>query len=194
MPAEGGSAAAHLPEQPLPSGGVEPVRHPCVVRQRPRPIAASAMTLFQVDVAGSNGTVEQLPYGPARAIAFGPDGQVVLGRNTGEPAQWKRYRGGTAGHLWIDPDGSGQFGRLLPDLVGNITAPIWSDTESGSRIYFVSDHEGVGNLYSVRPDGGDLQRHTDHADYYVRNPNSDGRRIVYHAGADLFVYDVCRRH
>ena len=34
-----------------------------------------------------------LGYGIGHSIAFGPTRQVVLGRNTNEPARWKRYRG-----------------------------------------------------------------------------------------------------
>ncbi|HEU4784809.1 MAG TPA: peptidase, partial [Ktedonobacterales bacterium] len=63
-------------------------------------------------VAPNGGPTTTLPYGPARSIAFGPHGAVVLGRNTGEPAFWKRYRGGTAGYLYIDPTGDGAFRRL----------------------------------------------------------------------------------
>lgn len=155
---------------------------------------SSEMVLFTVDANSRNGDVTELPYGGARTISFGPGNRVVLGRNTGDPARWKRYRGGTAGHLWIDADGDGNFVRFLPNLQGNIASPIWltNPTVAGDlgRVYFVSDHEGVGNLYSSKPDGSDLQRHTDHEDYYVRNPHSDGKRIVYHIGADLFVYDV----
>ncbi len=148
------------------------------------------MALFQVAVDSANGEVTELPFGPARAITFGPDGQVVLGRNTGDPARWKRYRGGTAGHLWIDREGDGQFERLLADLAGNIASPMWIEGADGPRIFFISDHEGIGNLYSCTPAGDDLRRHTDHEDYYARNPATDGKRIVYHAGADLYLYDL----
>jgi tricorn protease len=127
---------------------------------------------------------EQLNLGPARAISFGPDGAKVIGRNTGDPARWKRYRGGTVGQLWIDANGDGEFQRLLA-LDGNTTSPLWL----GERIYFISDHEGIGNIYSCLPDGGDLSRHTDHHIFYARYAASDGRRIVYHAGADLYLFD-----
>ncbi|NJN83667.1 MAG: hypothetical protein HC802_16225 [Caldilineaceae bacterium] len=151
------------------------------------------MGLFSVAPGQANGEVTPLPYGPARSIAFGPDGQVVIGRNTGEPARWKRYRGGTAGHLWIDLNGDGEFQRFLADLPGNIASPMWLDPHgdaAASRLFFISDHEGIGNLYSCQPNGADLRRHSDHEDYYARNPSSDGRRIVYHVGADLYVYDA----
>ena len=146
--------------------------------------------IFRVAVATQNGAVEKLPFGPARSLDFGPHGGVVLGRNTGDPARWKRYRGGTAGHLWIDRNGDGDFQRFLPEMAGNIACPMWIvNGDAAGRIYFISDHEGIGNLYSAQPDGAGLTRHTDHEDYYARNPASDGKRIVYHAGADLYVFD-----
>jgi tricorn protease len=138
--------------------------------------------LYSLDI--ENGLPERINVGPARSVSFGPNGAMVIGRNTGDPARWKRYRGGTAGQLWVDANGDGNFRPLL-QLMGNLASPMWI----GERIYFLSDHEGVGNLYSCLPTGEDLRRHTDHGDFYARNAASDGRRIVYHAGADLYLFD-----
>ena len=144
---------------------------------------AKLMELVSVPV--NRGLPQRLDYGPARDVTFEPGGRgVVVGRNTADPARWKRYRGGTAGDLWIRR-GSDGFRRLI-ELDGNLARPMWI----GRRIYFLSDHEGFGNLYSCTPTGRSLQRHTDHADFYARYPHTDGRSIVYHAGADIWRYDL----
>ena len=139
--------------------------------------------IWKICVEG--GEPQRLSSGPANHMDFGDDGGVVIGRLTREPARWKRYRGGTAGQLWIDTQGDGQFQPLTP-VDSNFTTPMWI----GERIYFISDHEGVGNIYSCLATGEGVQRHTHQDTYYCRSAQTDGKRIVYHAGADLFVYDI----
>lgn len=139
--------------------------------------------LYRVPLDGSPST--PLGLGPAAAIAFGPGAGMVLGRKTHDLATWKRYRGGTAGELWIDAAGTGQFAPYRAPGGANLADPMWI----GDRIYFLSDYQGIGNLYSIAPDGTDLRRHTDHQTYYARNAQTDGQRVVYHAGGDLYLYD-----
>ncbi|MZD10578.1 peptidase S41, partial [Streptomyces sp. SID5785] len=138
------------------------------------------------------GPAPSLPYGPVGGLAYGDDGRVLLlsalmGR---EAAWWKRYRGGTAGKLWIDPlgeeaAGQGEFVRVHADLDGNIECPMWV----GERIAFLSDHEGVGAVYSSLPDGADLCRHTPLDGFYARHASTDGRRVIYASAGELRVLD-----
>jgi len=140
-------------------------------------------------VPSSGGLPRQLPLGPAHTISYGPAGAAVLSRQHARDAfMWKRYRGGTAGTLWVDSEGSGKFRPLL-QLAGNLAAPCWV----GERIFFLSDHEGYGNVYSCTPAGKELRRHTDHDLYYARNLASDGQRLVYHAGGELWLLDPSAR-
>ena len=110
---------------------------------------------------------------------------TVIGRNTQDPARWKRYKGGTAGELWVDKNNDFNFKKLI-NVKGNMACPMIIKNE----IYFISDHDGVGNLYSCYKNGKNLKQHTFHNKYYARNASTDGRKIVYHAGADLFIYDL----
>ena len=59
----------------------------------------------------------------------------------------------------------------------------------GERVLFLSDHEGIGNLYSVAPDGSDLRAHTDEREHYARFPATDGTRVVYACGGELVLLD-----
>ncbi|WP_406014976.1 PDZ domain-containing protein [Streptomyces sp. NBC_00984] len=137
------------------------------------------------------GPARTLPYGPVGSVAYGPGGRVLLlavtmGR---EAARWKRYRGGTAGKLWIEQespaDGPAEFVRLHAELDGNIECPMWV----GERVAFLSDHEGVGAVYSSLPDGSDLRRHTGIEGFYARHATTDGSRVAYASAGELWLLD-----
>jgi tricorn protease len=185
MPAEGGQARrlTFLGNATTATVGWSPDGRLAIVSAARQPFRWWTMPLL---VDPNSGATEELPVGPCRDLSWAPGGGgLAIVRNAYDPARWKRYRGGTAGQLWVDRAGDGKFRRLLADLDTNLAQPMWV----GGRIYFVSDHEGVGNLYSVRPTGADLRRHTDHDRFYVRYPNTDGARIVYQHAAEIWLYD-----
>ncbi|GAB3762313.1 S41 family peptidase [Microlunatus parietis] len=146
-----------------------------------------------VRAVGVDGRSERLGFGPTSMLAVHESGAVALATRYSRPAEyWKRYRGGTASRLWLDPAGDGDWRRLLPDVEASLTSPLWY----GDRLVFASDLEadlpgnpdGQANLYSVSAEGDDLTRHTQHTvrHGYVRDPASDGRTVVYHAHGALY--------
>ncbi|MEU6068539.1 MULTISPECIES: S41 family peptidase [Streptomyces] len=137
---------------------------------------------YKVSTDGDPG--RKLPWGPVADIQVadldeGHRTLLLTGTPPHEPAAWKRYRGGAMGRLWLH----GQ--RLLPGIGGHLDCPMFV----GGRIAFLSDHEGIGNLYSCAYDGSDLRRHTDHDAFYARHAASDGTRVVYQCAGDLWLVD-----
>ena len=167
------------------------------------------------ELSGGPGADRLLPLGPVADLCLAADdaagGTIALLNGTWgtEPAYWKRYRGGTAGRLWLGPataalssaavpspgvpsavpaaeaapDGERPFRRLLADLATHFASPMLA----GGRLAFISDHEGTGNIYSCAADGTDLRRHTDHDGWYAREASTDGHRIVYVCGGELWL-------
>jgi len=128
----------------------------------------------------------RLPFGPVTDLALESAGTALLtGRENSEPSRWKRYRGGTAGKLWTATAEDPLFTRILADLDTQFSSPMLI----GGRLFFLSDHEGTGNVYSCALDGTGLARHTDHDGMYARNPSTDGHRIVYHVAGDIWLLD-----
>ena len=170
-------------------------------------------------LSGSPGGERVLPFGPVSDLSLGTSGDGTAGgsaaagrRGAGtvglltgtwgsfnaDPANWKRYRGGTAGRLWVGPATAiasdaqgtagripGPFRRVLADLPGHFASPMIV----GGRLAFICDHEGTGNVYSCTLDGSDLRRHTDHEGWYARQASTDGQRVIYARGGELWLLD-----
>ncbi|ACP49546.1 peptidase S41 [Sulfolobus islandicus Y.N.15.51] len=136
---------------------------------------------YKADV--NNGETEKLPFGMLSNIVK-RDNVIVIVRGYQDLPNWKGYKGGTKGELWISRDGGKTFEKFV-SLDGNVSWPMIVK----ERVYFLSNHEGVGNLYSVDLNGKDLRRHTNFTDFYCRNANSDGKRIVFQNAGDIYLYD-----
>jgi tricorn protease len=146
--------------------------------------------LLGTGLSGALGAERILPFGPVSDISAGNGRTALLTGTWGQDmAHWKRYRGGTAGRLWVgdglDAAAAGTFRRVLADIGGQLGSPMIV----GDRLTFLSDYEGTGNVYSVAADGTGLRRHTDHDGWYARQASTDGRRIIYSCGGELWLLD-----
>ncbi|BDB98234.1 S41 family peptidase [Saccharolobus caldissimus] len=131
----------------------------------------------------NDGNFEKLPFGIVSNIAIRDD-IIVLARGYQDLPFWKGYKGGTKGELWISYNNGKTFTKFI-SLDGIVSWPMIVN----DRVYFLSDHEGIANLYSVNLDGKDLRKHTNFTEYYCRNASSDGNRIVFQNGGDIYLYD-----
>jgi tricorn protease len=135
-------------------------------------------------------TQRTLPLHDVHEAAFSADGKTLFFVRFGlqmTTDNARDYRGGAMAQLWkFGLDGKAEAQRLAPDLNASISRPmVW-----GERVYFVSDADGIHNLWSMRFDGSDRKQHTAHAEFDVRGASIGGSRIVYQNGADLWRLDI----
>lgn len=98
----------------------------------------------------------------------------------------KRYKGGTARQIWKFTEGEEEAVKLTTDHAGESFNPMYHN----GRIYFLTDRDGIMNIWSMTSEGADLKQHTSHKVFDVRSADLYNNQIVYHHGADLWLLDT----
>lgn len=133
-------------------------------------------------VSAETGKLRQIPLDTATGGAYLDKGALVFTRHGLTSDNVRAYRGGATASLWRFDEASGREAvRLTDPNDGNSLSPMpWK-----SRIVFLSDRDGVMNLWSMDREGKDLRQLTRHRDFEVRAPSLGGSRVVYQHGAGL---------
>jgi len=134
----------------------------------------------------SEGRREIVPLSQAAQGSYTPDGRsLFFTRLDWQGSSTKRYKGGTAENIWRYEAGS-EAVELTGDFEGTSRNPMFWD----GRVYFVSDRDGVMNIFSMAPDGKDVKQLTHHHGFDVQTASLSDGRIAYQCGADLWLLDL----
>ncbi len=138
----------------------------------------------------NKGGHEIVPLAEAAEGAYSSDGSILFfTRWFKQPSETKRYKGGWAESIWRF-DGKDEAVPLTADWAGTSTNPMyWNE-----RVYFLSDRDGVMNVYSMSPQGGGVKEESHQHFFDVSFASLDDGRVVYASGADLWLLDLKTGH
>ncbi len=129
----------------------------------------------------------RIPLSQASEATFNDSGNTVFFvRPSYHGNVTKRYKGGTARQLWKYTNGSVEAIKLTNDFSGGSHHPMWYN----NRVYFITDRDGIMNIWSIDENGNDIKQHTKHTGFDVRYANNHNGNIVYQLGADIWHYNV----
>jgi tricorn protease len=150
----------------------------------------STLPDFKLVAIDSAGNRQVLPLAQAASGTFTPDGRTLFfTRFPKQPSFTKRYKGGTAQNIWRYTPGS-EAVELTGDYAGTSNDPMFWN----GRVYFLSDRDGIMNIYSMDAQGHDLKQHTHQKIFDVQSASLSDGRIVYQCGADLWLLDLKTGH
>lgn len=146
---------------------------------------AGSGKLYTVSMEGGLPTALPIPESGAGAIS--PDGKrVAYSPLFRDFRTWKRYQGGWAQDLYLF-DLDSNRAEQITDHIRTDRDPMWI----GDDVYFVSDRDGVLNLYRFDTGTKETEQVTSEKTWDVRWPASDSAgRIVYELNGELSVYDA----
>jgi tricorn protease len=135
---------------------------------------------------GSAGQREIVPLAGGSDAAYSADGHTLFfTRWRKQPSYTKRYQGGEAENIWAF-DGGAEAVPLTADWKGTSHNPMFWN----GRVYFLSDRDGIMNVWSMDAHGHDLKQESHQRVFDVGSASLSEGRVVYSCGADLWSLDV----
>ena len=146
----------------------------------------STLPADRLVLINAQGTRDMVPLAEAAEAAYSSDGRTVFFTRWGwQGSSTKRYKGGTAESLWRF-DGQNEAVPPTADYEGTSAHPMFFQ----GRVYFLSDRDGVMNVWSMDPDGKNLKQESHQRVYDVESAAVSDGRIVYASAADLWLLDL----
>ena len=144
----------------------------------------------QLVLVNEVGAREIVPLAEAAEAAYSPEDQnLFFTRWFKQPSETKRYKGGTAESIWKF-DGHSEAVALTADWTGASTQPMFWN----GRVYFLSDRDGIMNVFSMDEQGHGLKQESHQRIFDISSASIDDGRIVYACGADLWLLDLKSGH
>jgi tricorn protease len=144
----------------------------------------------QLVLVNEVGAREIVPLAEAAEASYSPeDHNLFFTRWFKQPSETKRYKGGTAESIWKF-DGHNEAIALTADWTGASTQPMFWN----GRVYFLSDRDGIMNVFSMDEQGHSLKQESHQRIFDISSASIDDGRIVYACGADLWLLDLKSGH
>ncbi len=144
---------------------------------------SAAPRFWTVPAAG--GIEEPMPIPRGYQGKISPDGRRIAYRmNNSWDDERRNYRGGQNRPVWI-------VDLKTFDLV----SPPWTDSKDidpvwiGDTVYFISDRDGVGNVWSYNTTTKTLAQHTKFIDYDVKALDAGGGVLVFEQAGYIHALD-----
>ena len=140
--------------------------------------------LYTIQVGGV--LPSELPLLP-RAISgsFSPDGKRIVYSPTSAIGDWRFYRGGSTGQVWLANPVNGEVEKLARGNY-NDDFPVWV----GSKIYFLSDRTGIYNLVSYDVSSKQTKPLTTFEQYGVRWLGAGAGAVVFVRDGRIHIHDT----
>jgi tricorn protease len=138
---------------------------------------------FTVPAAG--GVEAPMPMARAFQGKLSPDGRRIAYRmNNSWDDERRNYRGGQNRPIWI-----------LDLASHDLTTPPWTDSKDidpvwvGDAVYFLSDRDGVSNVWAFDTRGKTLRQVTSFTDFDVKALDAGGGAVVFEQGGSVHELD-----